>query len=226
MAEEEKKRLSPLTLAAGAGASILSMVIGSFFKTAGTVAGAAIASVTYSVGAFWFEDKARRAHARVTARRHQGKPPTTYTHLADLPLERSLIHAEASEVITREWGLSKRLGVSGGILAVCLVSAIGVLFLIEGATGKTLSSNLGRGTEYGTTLGGYSLTSLLQPRVLQCSLAPRLPSLAPLRALEPRPRCLSTQPPLPVSVTREYRQDSYATVSQPVSPIDIQAACS
>ncbi len=156
MAEEEKKRLSPLTLAAGAGASILSMVIGSFFKTAGTVAGAAIASVTYSVGAFWFEDKARRAHARVTARRHQGKPPTTYTHLADLPLERSLIHAEASEVITREWGLSKRLGVSGGILAVCLVSAIGVLFLIEGATGKTLSSNLGRGTEYGTTLGGYS----------------------------------------------------------------------
>jgi|SRR5882724_3316997 len=156
MTDEEKKKLSPLTLIAGAGASILSMIIGSFFKTAGTIAGAAIASVTYSVGAFWFEDKARRAHARMTARRHQGKTPAPYEHMADLPLERSLIHTEASHVLTRDWGLGKRLSVSGGILAVCLVSAISVLFLIEGATGKTLSSNLGRSSEYGTTLGGYS----------------------------------------------------------------------
>jgi hypothetical protein len=156
MAEEEKKRLSPLTLAAGAGASILSMVIGSFFKTAGTIAGAAIASITYSVGAFWFEDKARRAHARVTARRRQGKPPGSYERLADLPLERTLILAEASRSIHRDWGTGKRLSVSAGILAFCLTSAIITLFAIEGVTGKTLSSNLGNGTQYGTTLGGYS----------------------------------------------------------------------
>src|SRR5882724_6912592 len=128
MTDEEKKKLSPLTLIAGAGASILSMIIGSFFKTAGTIAGAAIASVTYSVGAFWFEDKARRAHARMTARRHQGKTPAPYEHMEDLPLERSLIYAEASQALTREWDLRKRLGLSAGILAVCLASAVSVLF--------------------------------------------------------------------------------------------------
>ena len=159
MAEAEKKKLSPFTLAAGAGASVLSMVIGSYFKTAGTIAGAAIASVTYSVGAFWFEDKARRAHARVTARRKQGKTPESYERLADLPLERTMILAEASREVARDWGLGKRLGVSAGILAVCLVSAFSVLFLIETATGKTLSTNLGRDHQYGTTLGGHSSIS-------------------------------------------------------------------
>lgn len=158
-AEEEKKKLSPLTLAAGAGASILSMVIGSFFKTAGTIAGAAIASVTYSVGAFWLEDKTRKAHARVMARRKQGKEPGSYERLADLPLERSLILAETSKSIARDWSPGKRLGVSAGILAVCLASAFSVLFVIESATGKTLSTNLGRDHEYGTTLGGHSSVS-------------------------------------------------------------------
>ena len=135
---------------------MLSMVIGSFFKTAGTITGAAIASVTYSVGAFWFEDKARRAHARLAARLRQGKEPAAYEHLEDLPLERSLIKAEASQSIARDWGVGKRVRVSAGILALSLASAAAVLFLIEGATGKTLSSDLGRGNEYGTTLGGYS----------------------------------------------------------------------
>ena len=50
MAEEEKKKkLSPLTVGAGAGASILSMLVGSFFHTSGTIIGAALGSVTYSV---------------------------------------------------------------------------------------------------------------------------------------------------------------------------------
>ena len=158
-AEEEKKKLSPLTLAAGAGASILSMVIGSYFKTAGTIAGAAIASVTYSVGAFWFEDKARKAHARVVARRKQGKPQESYERLADRPLERTLILAEASRALTRDWSPGKRLGLSAGILAVCLASAFSVLFVIEAATGKTLSTNLGRDHQYGTTLGRHSSVS-------------------------------------------------------------------
>ena len=175
MAEDEKKKLSPLTLAAGAGASILSMVIGSFFKTAGTIVGAAIASVTYSVGAFWFEDKARRAHARMAARRNQGKVPAPYERLADLPLERSLIRAEASHSITRDWGIGKRLSVSVGILAFCLVSAIITLFAIEGVTGKTLSSNLGNGTQYGTTLGGYS-SHKPSPRPVSSTLPTVLPS--------------------------------------------------
>ncbi len=175
MAEEEKKKLSPVTLAAGAGASILSMVIGSFFKTAGTIAGAAIASVTYSVRAFWFEDKARRAHARVVARRNQGKAPAPYERLEDLPLERSLIRTEASHSITRDWGVGKRLRVSVGILAFFLVSAIVTLFAVEGVTGKTLSSNLGNGTQYGTTLGGYS-SHKPSPRPVSSTIPSVLPS--------------------------------------------------
>ena len=150
--EEEKKKLSPLTIGAGAGASVLSMTIGSFFHTAGTLYGAAIGSVTYSVGAYYFEDRGRRARAKVLARMEQGKEPQeSYERLQDLPLERSLIKSKTTEHLKDTWSPWKRTGLITGLIAVCMASALASLFIIEAATGKTLSSNLTGKAEYGTT---------------------------------------------------------------------------
>src|SRR6266851_2527682 len=103
---EEKKKLSPLTLLAGAGAAVTSMLAGSFFGAAGTIAGAALSSVTYSVGAFFYEDRARKVHAALLARREHGKsdpsPGEFQERLQDLPLERSMIHARTEETLRRK----------------------------------------------------------------------------------------------------------------------------
>lgn len=157
MAEEEKK-LKLLTIAAGAGASVLSMIIGSFFGDAGTLFGAALSSVTYSVGTFVLEDRTRRAHALIAARKERGRTggDEFHRHLEDLPLERSLDDLRTRKHLRASWGLSRRLMVLGGMLALCLGSAAVTLIVIEGATGKTLSSNLGGPAQYGTTLGGHS----------------------------------------------------------------------
>jgi hypothetical protein len=163
--EEEKKKLSPLAIAAGAIGSVLSMLVGSLFGDSGTIYGAALSSVTCSVGAFWFEDRTRRAHARLKARKERGKVPGTQAqeHLADLPLERSIADMRTREHLRRDWGLGRKLGVALGMLGLCLGSAAVTLVGVEKATGKTLSSVtgtvVGRQAQYGTTLGGYSTHS-------------------------------------------------------------------
>lgn len=158
MTEEEKKKLSPLAVAAGAVASVLSMVIGSFFGASGTIFGAALSSVTCSVGAFLFEDRTRRARAKLRTHRERGKPVHNelQERLADLPLERAIHDMRFREHLRRDWGLSKRIAVAGGVLALCLGSAAVTLVTIEKATGKTLTSNVTGRNQYGTTLGGYS----------------------------------------------------------------------
>lgn len=161
MAEEEKKKLSPLAVAAGAIGSVLSMVIGSLFGASGTILGAALSSVTCSVGAFIFEDRTRRAHARIKARKEQGKTPgdSFHRHMEDMPLERAIYETRTREHLRRDWALGKRLMVAGGMLVLCLGSAAVTLVTIEKATGKTLTSNVTGRTQYGTTLGGYTTHS-------------------------------------------------------------------
>lgn len=158
MAEEEKKKLSPLAVAGGAVASVASMIIGSFFGDSGTIFGAALSSVTCSVGAFLFEDRTRRAHAKLKARRERGKPASSelQERLADLPLERSIHEMRIREHLRTDWGFAKRLAVAGGMLALCLGMAAVTLVTVEKATGKTLTSNVTGRAQYGTTLGGYS----------------------------------------------------------------------
>lgn len=161
MTEEEKKKLSPLAVAAGAVASVLSMVVGSFFGASGTIFGAALSSITCSVGAFLFEDRTRRAHAKLRARKERGKPAQNelQERLADLPLERSIHDMRMREHLRRDWGFGKKFMVAGGMLALCLGSAAVTLVAIEKTTGKTLTSNVTGRNQYGTTLGGYSTHS-------------------------------------------------------------------
>jgi hypothetical protein len=181
----EEKKLSPFTLAAGAVASVLSMLVGSLLGDAGTLIGAAVGSVTYSTGAFVVEDRARRAHARLRARRdqdranaEQGKHYLQERIRANPLGEQALIHARVRQDLHRQgWNPRRKLAMTAGMLGLCLASAVVTLVTVEGATGKTLSSNLGGPAQYGTTLGGYSTHSPSPaPAVSSPASSPESPS--------------------------------------------------
>src|SRR3712207_4577894 len=61
--EKNEGQLSALQVAAGALAAVSAAVIASFFGVAGTVIGAAVASVVSTVGAAVYTESMRRAHA-------------------------------------------------------------------------------------------------------------------------------------------------------------------
>lgn len=161
----EEKKLSPIALGAGAVASVASMLLGSLFGDAGTLYGAAIGSVTYSGVAFVVEDRTRKAHAKLRARKAQDRvnaEPEKHhiqAKLAAGPLgEQALIHARVRQDLYR-WNPRRKLAYAAGMMFLCLVSAAATLVAVEGATGKTLSSNLGGPVQYGTTIGGYTTHS-------------------------------------------------------------------
>lgn len=185
----EEKKLSPVTLAAGAAASVLSMIIGSFFGDAGTLYGAAISSVTYSAGAFFMEDRTRKAHAKLRARKVEDRANAELdkhhlrARILDNPLgEQSLLHARVRQEQYKEgWNPRRKLAMICGMLALCVVSAAMALVTIETATGKTLSSSFGVGpAQYGTTLGGYTTRSPSpRPRMQVSSASPSGSTTAP-----------------------------------------------
>ena len=189
MAEEEKK-LSPITLAAGAVASVVSMLVGSLLGDAGTLIGAAVGSITYSTGAYIVEDRTRRAHARLKARKSTDKaaaePQKHYlqAEMAQRPLaRRGLDHAKAEQELRHTWNPRRRMAMAAGMLGLCLFAAIATMITVEAATGKTLSSNLGGPPQYGTTLGGYSTHSPspapVTPSPAPSSVSPSVGSPAP-----------------------------------------------
>ena len=61
--EKKEGQLSALQLAAGALAAVSAAVVASFFGVAGTVIGAAVASVISTVGAAVYTESMRRTHA-------------------------------------------------------------------------------------------------------------------------------------------------------------------
>jgi hypothetical protein len=154
--EEEKKKLSPFTLIAGAGGSIIAMIIGAKLRTDGTIPGAAIGSVVSSGSAFLIETRSQRAHARLKARREQGKVDAhPETHPVQAQLEATLFPARERRALL-QWNSKRKLAFIGGMLALCMASAVASLFVIESATGQTLHSVLTNQKQYGTTFGGYS----------------------------------------------------------------------
>lgn len=160
---EEKKKLSPFTLIAGAAASVTWMLVGSLFGAEGTIYGAALGSVTTTAGAFFYENAARKAHAKLAARKKQDEADAEGTHylqdrLKALPLgEEALVRARARRELRQDgWGTKKKLALTAGMLVLFMATAIASLFVIESATGQTLHSVLTNQKQYGTTFGGYS----------------------------------------------------------------------
>jgi len=208
MAEEEKK-LSPLAVGAAALASVTSMVVGSLFGDSGTLLGAALSSVTCSVAGYLYEDRARRAHARLRARKERGKSGEGYAaRLEDMPLERHLHEDRAHRILHGSWGLSRRIGVAAGLLAVMAGSCVVTLTAIEKATGQTFSSDVrhvtfGAPVQYGTTLGRHGIQS---------------PSPAPSPTASPSQRSTSESPSATPTASPDASPDQSPSVSPDASP--------
>lgn len=169
---EEKKKLSPFTLIAGAGGSIIAMVIGARLKTDGTIPGAAIGSVVSSGSAFLIETRSQRAHARLKARKEQDKVDAhPETHPVQAQLEANLFPAREKRALL-SWNRKTKLVFIGGMLALCMASAVASLFVIESATGQTLHSVLTNQKQYGTTFGGYSTQKPSVPTVSPAGVTP------------------------------------------------------
>ncbi len=202
---EEKKKLSPLTVAAGAAASITSMLLGSFLGNAGTIFGAALSSITCTAGAFWYENTAHKAHARLLALRAQGKadaePSRHPLQLKALPLgENALIRARTARELRQVWGWRRKLAVLGGMLAVCVIPSAVTLIAVESATGKTLYSDFGGPAQYGTTIGGYTAprSPSAVPQVTSSpSLQPSSPEASASLSASPEGSSASSTSPVP-----------------------------
>ena len=84
--EKNEGQLSALQVAAGALAAVSAAVIASFFGVAGTVIGAAVASVVSTVGAAVYTESMRRTHAGL---RRAGRRLTTSTPVGHHAVMRS-----------------------------------------------------------------------------------------------------------------------------------------
>jgi hypothetical protein len=207
---EEKKKLSPFTVVGSMGAAALAMIIGARLKTEGTIPGAALGSGVSTVTAFIIETRSRKAHAKLKALREKDKPgaPGTYIReLQDMPLERRLTDDRAKEIVRRTWSVRKRLVLAGGLMVLCMGSAVASLFIIESATGQTLHSVLTNQKQYGTTLGGYSSQKPspvpVSPRVTMIAPSTESPAGSPSApfsstpSLTPSPAQSPTPTPVP-----------------------------
>jgi len=141
----------PKTIAA-ALAAVCAAVVGSFLGVAGTLAGAAIASIVGSVGTEIYQRSLNKgakklqtlAPAFVKAPAAVGTPPVPAATEEDSP---SHIVPEAARRQVR-W---KRIALVAGAL---FVLAMGSLTMAELITGKSVASTVGNSTGARTTLGG------------------------------------------------------------------------
>lgn len=171
--------LSALKLAAGAGATVTSMVVGSFFGDNGTIIGAASGSVVYGVAAEGYEYAAMRAHkaAKTRLRRNPAVPEKVWPAREGPSLREQAEGQQKQERRLRP----KPLMLAGSGLALAGVSFAGALAFMsatEAATGQTLHAVTTGTTDYGSTWSS--------------STTPPSPSISPPATADP-----STSPPSP-----------------------------
>ena len=164
MTEEEKKKLSPVTLAATALGAVTSMVLGSLFGDGGTVWGVFLGSVVSGSAATCYENWTRTAHAKVRAKREQARYAGRVDDgtlmgrvLAKPGGEEALVGARTRRELHRQgWGWRGRLAFGAGMAGVCLLVTLVTLVGVETATGRTLSTTFSSHPQHGTTLGGWT----------------------------------------------------------------------
>src|SRR5512146_1503665 len=93
----ERKRISVIAVTGGMIISVLSMVAGSWLGTAGTLYGAAFGSGFSAIGGTIYENMARKAHAKLKARKEQEKAET----MTISPAMREMLISKRDESIAR-----------------------------------------------------------------------------------------------------------------------------
>lgn len=154
--EEDKERiqLSLAQIAASSLAALSAAVICSFFGVAGTVIGAAIASVLATIGSALYSYSLRRTRARLRRLHQAGAASPPFTE----------VMKTARQQGQRIWSqLPLRLLAMG--VAVVFVVSFGVITVIELGTGEPLSSAVKGHSGSGTSLfGGHGSKHTPKPK--------------------------------------------------------------
>lgn len=181
----ERKRISVITVTGGMIFSVLSMVAGSWLGTAGTLYGAAFGSGFSAIGGTIYENLARKAHAKMKARKEQEKAET----MTISPAMRQMLIAKRDENIARRekdilrqqhrdpWKIAT---VALGSLVLFTVVTLGTMTVVEKVTGKTLHANVTGAKQYGTSFSYSTATPpSVTPSLLPSSPVPSPSSVSP-----------------------------------------------
>lgn len=193
----ERKRISVITVTGGMIFSVLAMVAGSWLGTAGTLYGAAFGSGFSAIGGTIYENMARKAHAKLKARKEQEEVErTTISPLMREKLmqnRKTFIARREQEILRQQrrdpWQVA---AVILGSLALFAVVTLGTLFGVEKATGKTLHANVTNSRQYGTsfsysTVPPPSVTPSVEPSSPVPSSSSASPSASPDAAPDASP---------------------------------------
>ena len=184
----ERKRISVITVTGGMIFSVLSMVAGSWLGTAGTLYGAAFGSGFSAIGGTVYENMARKAHAKMRARKEQEEvEQTTISPLMreKLMQERKTFIARREQDILRQqhrdpWKIAT---VTLSSLVLFILVTLGTMFGVEKATGQTLHSLLPHhgARQYGTSFSYSTVRPKVSvtPSPLPSSPVPSSPSAIP-----------------------------------------------
>lgn len=183
----ERKRISAITVTGGMIISVLSMVAGSWLGTAGTLYGAAFGSGFSAIGGTIYENMARKAHAKLKARKEQEIAETQTIS----PAMREMLISKRDENIARRekeilrqqhrdpWKIAT---VTLGSLMLFALVTLSTMIVVEKATGKTLHANVTGTRQYGTSFS-YSTVTPPSPAatssLLPSSPVPSSPSPSP-----------------------------------------------
>ena len=148
---------------AGALAAVSVAVVGSFLGVAGTLIGAAVASVVGTLGTEIYERSLKRGAAKlqtlaptfIKAPAAVGTPDVAAAATPDDSPSHTVPEAARPKQI--RWG---RVGAAAGTI---FVVAMGGIWVAEKALGEPLSTAVGATTSTGTTLGGTSPKSTPTP---------------------------------------------------------------
>lgn len=185
----ERKRISVITVTGGMIFSVLAMVAGSWLGTAGTLYGAAFGSGFSAIGGTIYENMARKAHAKLKARKEQEEiEQTTISPLMREKLmqnRKTFIARREQEILRQQrrdpWQVAT--AILGSLVLFALVT-LGTLFGVEKATGKTLHANVTNSRQYGTsfsysTVPPPSVTPSVEPSSPVPSSSSASPSASP-----------------------------------------------
>lgn len=171
----ERKRISVITVTGGMIFSVLAMVAGSWLGTAGTLYGAAFGSGFSAIGGTIYENMARKAHAKLKARKEQEEAETRMIPggIMDRTLavpggREALIRSRTKRIMYRERNPWKTATLALGSLVLFALVTLGTLFGVEKATGKTLHANVTNSRQYGTSFS-YSTVPPPSPSPLPSS---------------------------------------------------------
>lgn len=191
--------VSMVQVAGSALAAVSAAVVSSFFGVAGTVIGAAVASIIATVGSAIYSASLRRTNERVrqlTATRRAGSTggtPTVVIPPLPSPLRRDSLVRSLS-VLRRRWP-----AVAGAAVLV-FVLAIGVLTIVESATRQPVSGLVGGGSSTGTSVGsliGGSSTPSHRPTPAPGVVSP---SQGPARQVPAPSSSVTPSAPIPTGV--------------------------